>query len=130
MTVRHRTRFIRKLRGLRGERRGTSTAGSPLPFAAVSEAAPTRFDRDTAVRALGDGRFAATIDRAWWIGRGPHGGYVNAIVLRALTEALDDPSRSPRSLTVHFTAPPAEGPVEIAVQVERTGRSLTRSRRA
>lgn len=98
---------------------------SPLPFPAVPEAALTRFDRDTAVQALGDGRFAATIDRGWWVQRGPHGGYVAAIVLRALTEALDDPARAPRSLTVHFTAPPAEGPVELTVRVERSGRSLT-----
>ena len=85
----------------------------------------TRFDTDTAVAPLGDGRFSATIDRAWWVGRGPHGGYVAAIVLRALTAALSDPSRAPRSLTIHFTAPPREGPVEIEARVERTGRSLS-----
>jgi acyl-CoA thioesterase len=85
----------------------------------------SRFDRDTAVEPLGDGRFAATIHREWWVGRGPHGGYVAAIVLRALTAALDDPTRAPRSLTIHFTAPPREGPVELEVRVERSGRSLS-----
>jgi acyl-CoA thioesterase len=85
----------------------------------------TRFDHDTAVEPRGDGRFSATIYREWWVGRGPHGGYVSAIVLRALTEALGDPTRAPRSLTIHFTAPPAEGPAELQTRVERTGRSLS-----
>jgi acyl-CoA thioesterase len=57
--------------------------------------------------------------------RGPNGGYVAAVLLRALTERLDDPTRTPRSLTVHYTAPPAEGFVEIETVVERSGRSLT-----
>jgi acyl-CoA thioesterase len=85
----------------------------------------TRFDRDTAVEPVGDGAFAARIDRGWWIGRGPHGGYVAAIVLRAMTEALADPERQARSLTVHYTTPPAEGPARVSVTLERAGRSLT-----
>jgi acyl-CoA thioesterase len=95
----------------------------------LAEPAPvtplTRFDRDTAVEPLGDGAFAARIDRAWWIGRGAHGGYIAAIVLRAMTETVADPQRQARSLTIHYTAPPAEGPARVAVTVERTGRSMT-----
>jgi acyl-CoA thioesterase len=83
------------------------------------------FDRETAVRALGDGRYESRLDRAWWVHRGPNGGYLAAIVLRALTEAVGDPTRSPRSLTVHYAAPPAEGALEIATTIERAGRSLT-----
>jgi acyl-CoA thioesterase len=90
----------------------------------VTVPAPTRFDRDTAVTPLGGGRFAATMDRGWWIERGPNGGYLAAVLLRALSDGLGDPGRAPRSLTVHFLAPPAEGPCEIAVTVERTGRTL------
>ncbi|HEY4402993.1 MAG TPA: thioesterase family protein [Acidimicrobiia bacterium] len=83
------------------------------------------FDRETAVRPLGDGRYESRLDRAWWVHRGPNGGYLAAIVLRALTEAVDDAERSPRSLTVHYVAPPAEGALEVATTVERAGRSLT-----
>jgi acyl-CoA thioesterase len=83
------------------------------------------FDRETAVRSLGDGRFEAHLDRAWWVHRGPNGGYLAAIVLRALMETVGDRERAPRSLTVHYAAPPAEGPLEIATTVERAGRSLT-----
>lgn len=88
----------------------------------------TRFDRDTAVTpvgAPGQGRFRARIDPGWWVVRGPNGGYVGALLLRALTEAIADPTRAPRSLTVHYTAPPAEGPAEIETRIERSGRSLT-----
>ncbi len=85
----------------------------------------SRFARDTAVTGLGEGRFGATIDRGWWIVRGPNGGYVAAIVLRAMQSAVADESRHPRSLTVHFTAPPAEGPVVVHTTIERAGRSIT-----
>jgi len=83
------------------------------------------FDRETAVRPVGDGRYEAVLDRAWWVHRGPNGGYLAAIVLRALTETVADAERAPRSLTVHYAAPPAEGALEIATAVERAGRSLT-----
>jgi acyl-CoA thioesterase len=83
------------------------------------------FERETAVTAVGDGRYEARLDRAWWVHRGPNGGYLAAIVLRALTEAVGDSERAPRSLTVHYTAPPGEGMLEIATTLERTGKSLT-----
>ncbi len=64
------------------------------------------------------------IDQGWWVVRGPNGGYVAALLLRAL--AAEVPAeRAPRSLTVHYTAPPAEGAVRIDTRVERIGRSLT-----
>ena len=85
----------------------------------------TRFDRDTAVQAQGGGRYTGRVDRSWWIVRGPNGGYVAALVLRAMVAEVDDASRPPRSLTVHYLAPPEEGPVEITVVVERAGRSLS-----
>ena len=85
----------------------------------------TRFDRDTALAATGPLTYEGRIDRAWWIQAGPNGGYVAAIVLRALTEAVGDPERTPRSFTVHYLAPPTEGPVQLAVTVERQGRSLS-----
>ncbi len=83
------------------------------------------FDRETAVRPLGDGRYESHLDTSWWVHRGPNGGYLAAIALRALIEAVGDEQRSPRSLTVHYAAPPAEGALEIATVIERAGRSLT-----
>lgn len=97
------------------------SARSPLPEPSET----SRFLRDTAVRPLDPGRYGATIDRGWWIQRGPNGGYVAAIIVRAAMAAIGDPERQPRSLTIHYVSPPQEGPAELAVQVERQGRSLT-----
>jgi acyl-CoA thioesterase len=85
----------------------------------------SRFERDTSVEPRGDGRYQARIDPGWFVVRGPNGGYIAAILLRALAAAVDDASRAPRSLTVHYTAPPVEGPAWIETRIERSGRSLT-----
>jgi acyl-CoA thioesterase len=84
-----------------------------------------RFQRDTAVRPLGDGRYAARIDPGWFVVRGPNGGYVAAILLRALADTVGDPARTPRSLTIHYVSPPAEGEIEIRTVLERAGRSVS-----
>jgi len=85
----------------------------------------TRFETDTAVTSAGAGRYEARIDPAWWVYRGPHGGYVGAIVMRAMVEAVGDGERVPRSFTIHYVRPPEAGPVEIVTTVEREGRSMT-----
>jgi len=83
------------------------------------------FDRETATAPVGAGRYEAALDPSWWVHRGPNGGYLAALVLRALVAAVDDDERAPRSLTVHYTTPPAEGSLQIATTIERSGRSLT-----
>jgi acyl-CoA thioesterase len=85
----------------------------------------TVFDRDTAVTREADGVFAATIAPGWRAGRGPHGGYLAAMLLRALIATVDDPGRTPRSLTIHYTRAPEPGPIEILTTIERAGRSLS-----
>jgi len=85
----------------------------------------TRFERDTAIERLDDHVFGARADPAWWVARGPNGGYLAAIITRAITATVDDVTRAPRSLTVHFAAPPEEGEVTITTAIERSGRSLT-----
>jgi acyl-CoA thioesterase len=84
-----------------------------------------RFDRDTAVRLVGEGLYEGRIDPGWWIERGPNGGYVAAIMLRALTEGVADTERTPRSFTQHYLAPPVEGPVHVEVRIERAGRRVS-----
>ncbi|HYF47151.1 MAG TPA: thioesterase family protein [Acidimicrobiales bacterium] len=83
-----------------------------------------RFATDTAVTPLGEGRWGATVDPAWRVER-PNGGYVAALVLRAVTAELDDPARRPRSMTIHYLRPPDDGPIEVAVTVERSGRRMS-----
>jgi len=89
---------------------------------------PGRFDADTAVRALPDGALAAGIDPRWSVGRvgrGVNGGYLVAMLLRALTRAVDDLERSPRSLTVHFLKPVTGETVHIEPRGERRGGLMT-----
>jgi acyl-CoA thioesterase len=71
------------------------------------------------------GVYTAQIDPGWRVIAGPNGGYLAAMLLRAMTCAVDDPARAPRSLTVHYTRRAAEAPVRIETRVERAGRSLT-----
>lgn len=85
----------------------------------------TAFDRDTAVTPEGQGSYGAHIQPGWRAGRGPHGGYLAAIVLRALTTEVDEQERAPRSLTIHYASSPDPGPVTIRTRVEREGRSLS-----
>lgn len=85
----------------------------------------TRFDRDTAAQPLGDGRYRVRFDPAWWVVRGPNGGYLAAILTRAIRAEVADDARALRSLTVHYLSAPREGDGEAAVRVERTGRGLT-----
>jgi acyl-CoA thioesterase len=118
----------------------------PAPGAAATEQpAPSlgKFDRDTAVwRENGAGRsgspssdgrageqmsFAAEVAPDWRAGRGPHGGYLAAMLLRALIESVADQSRAPRSLTIHYARAPEPGPVRITTTLERDGRSLSTS---
>lgn len=85
----------------------------------------TAFERDLGVEPLGGGRYAVRIDRSWWIVAGPSGGYVAALVLNAIRAEVDDPLRPSRSLTVQFLRAPVEGPAEVEVVVERSGRTVT-----
>lgn len=85
----------------------------------------TRFVRDTAVRLAEPNVYEGEITRAWWIVRGPNGGYIAALLTRAMEAAIGEPERTLRSLNVHYLRPPAEGPVRIHTQIERTGRGLS-----
>jgi acyl-CoA thioesterase len=83
---------------------------------------PARFDIDTAVVPTGNGGYDARIDGGWWIERGPNGGYIAAVLMEAFLAEVADPQRHARSLTVHYLAPAIEGPAQIVVRPERTGR--------
>ena len=82
------------------------------------------FARDTAVTPAGEGAFDCEIHPAWWVVAGPNGGYVAAIVVRAL-EATVAAGRPLRSLTVHYMRAPREGPALIRTETVREGRSVS-----
>jgi acyl-CoA thioesterase len=117
---------------------GAAADASHSPAAEQPDATRTKFDRDTAVwrdrdagGVAGDeasGRqivFGAEVAPDWRAGRGPHGGYLAAMLLRALVETVAEDARAPRSLTIHYARAPEPGPVEISTVIERQGRSLS-----
>ena len=83
------------------------------------------FARATAVEPLGDGAWRASCTPAWNTQLGPNGGYLAAIILRAMLAELGDEARAARSLTCHYLRPPGAGELRVHVTVERSGRSLT-----
>lgn len=85
----------------------------------------TRFETQTALVPAGDGVYEAHVHENWWVVRGPHGGYLASIILRALTARLDDPDRPPRSLTVQYVSAPKLGPLTVAATIERSGSNST-----
>ena len=85
----------------------------------------TAFGKTTEINEVSKGVFEAELDERWWVVRGPHGGYLAAIILRALLASQPDPDRKIRSFTTHYLAAPKVGPLQIHAAVERTGKSMT-----
>jgi acyl-CoA thioesterase len=85
----------------------------------------SKFERDTTVSEVDPGVFEGHVNRDWWIIFGPNGGFLAAMLVRAMGAAVDDHRRHPRSLTIHYTAAPREGAVRIHTTIERAGRTLT-----
>jgi acyl-CoA thioesterase len=83
------------------------------------------FDDDLTLSSAGEGAWEGRVDGRWWTPRGPLGGFVMALIVRALELAVADPGRQARSLTVQFLRPPAEGRLTIRPVIERAGRGLT-----
>ncbi len=87
--------------------------------------AVTDFTTETAVVEVSPGRYSGTMTPEWGVPRGANGGVVAAFVLRAMQAHIADPSLPPRTLTVHYLRPPAPGQVEVEVEIERSGRTLS-----
>ncbi len=81
----------------------------------------SRFDEDSAVERIDVDRFVAECRVGWRVidGVAPNGGYLMAIAARAMATRSDRPD--PVTLTAHFLAPPAIGPVEIETELVREG---------
>ncbi len=81
------------------------------------------FDVDTAVTRIGEDRFSGHLHERWTIGEVPNGGYAMALMLRANQEVSRH--ADPLTITAHFLAPTAAGPVEVTTFVDKPGRSTT-----
>lgn len=99
-------------------------------MSSASEAAGAgTFEQATAVTPLGQGRFRAQVDAGWSTPIAANGGYLAAILVRALeAEGLtqtDSGPRQLRSLTCHFLRPVKGGPLDVAVELVRAGRRIS-----
>ena len=74
----------------------------------------SQFLSHTAVSSQGNSRWQAEVHRGWRIGSVANGGYVLALVGRALSDALNQPD--PLSINAFYLAPVALGEVEVAVE--------------
>ncbi|MEV6161678.1 thioesterase family protein [Streptomyces sp. NPDC052052] len=83
----------------------------------------SEFDRDTAVTLREDGVYDAELSAGWTILEAVNGGYLLAMLGRALGEALPHPD--PFSVSAHYLTASVPGPAVIRTQVARVGRTLS-----
>ena len=83
-------------------------------------AGEANFDDAIAVRTVGEGRFAAQIEPGWDVRGNPHGGYLLALVARAMGQVVPQPH--PLSIAATYLAPPQFGPADLEVAVLRVGK--------
>ncbi|HEV3226174.1 MAG TPA: thioesterase family protein [Acidimicrobiales bacterium] len=86
------------------------------------------FADDTRVTPVGVNRYDATIRESWNLRPLPQGGFVTALALRAMADALAHPDQRLRTLHTAFVAQVAHGPVSIDVELLRQGRSMSHLR--
>ncbi|MFI9490270.1 thioesterase family protein [Streptomyces halstedii] len=83
----------------------------------------SEFDRDTAVTLREKGVYDAELSAGWTIIQAVNGGYLLAMLGRALSDAL--PHSDPFSVSAHYLTASAPGPAVIRTQTVRTGRTLS-----
>lgn len=88
----------------------------------MSDLTLSEFDRDTAVRRREPGVYDAQLSGGWAIGHALNGGYLLAVLGRALADALPHPD--PFSVTAHYLSATAPGPAVVRTETARAGRSL------
>ncbi|MET9295714.1 thioesterase family protein [Streptomyces sp. NPDC003077] len=83
----------------------------------------SEFDRDTAVVRRAPGRYDTHLSAGWTIVHAVNGGYLLALIGRALADALPHPD--PFTITAHYLTASAPGPAVVRTDTVRTGRTLS-----
>lgn len=92
----------------------------------TTEASAGTFEHATAVTALGDGRFRAEVDPGWSTPIAANGGYLAAILVRAIeAHPNTGTDRQLRSLTCHYLRPVTSGALDVVVEPLRSGRRIS-----
>lgn len=96
-----------------------SEAGGASVSPSIAMAADTEFTKSAA------GIYQRTNDDSWLGSPGLFGGYVNALALQACALEVGDPTREPRTLTVHFLRRFPVGQMRVETNIERAGASVS-----
>lgn len=99
-----------------------------MPEAASVQAVRARigdseFDRDTAVTLREPGVYDIDLSAGWTIINAVNGGYLLAVLGRALADAL--PHSDPFTISAHYLTASQPGPAVVRTDVVRTGRTLS-----
>ncbi|QDQ13821.1 thioesterase family protein [Streptomyces spectabilis] len=96
------------------------TAAAPAPRATIGN---SEFDRDTEVFARAPGVYDTELSAGWTIISAVNGGYLLALVGRALAHAL--PHSDPFTVSAHYLTASEPGPAVVRTQIVRAGRGLS-----
>ncbi|MFB9521306.1 thioesterase family protein [Streptomyces cremeus] len=83
----------------------------------------SEFDRDTAVVRREPGVYDAELSAGWTIMNAVNGGYLLAVIGRALADALPHPD--PFTVSAHYFTPSTPGPAVVRTEAVRSGRTLS-----
>ncbi|MEV0093199.1 thioesterase family protein [Streptomyces sp. NPDC050738] len=91
--------------------------------ASIGTIGDSEFDRDTAVTLRAPGTYDAELSAGWTIIHAVNGGYLLAMLGRALGEAL--PHADPFTVSAHYLTASVPGPAVIRTELVRGGRTLS-----
>ncbi|MEU3249368.1 thioesterase family protein [Streptomyces sp. NPDC006997] len=83
----------------------------------------SEFDRDTAVTRRAPGVYDIDLSDGWTIINAVNGGYLLAVLGRALADALPHPD--PFTISAHYLTASQPGPAVVRTETVRTGRTLS-----
>ncbi|MEV5429326.1 thioesterase family protein [Streptomyces sp. NPDC052701] len=98
----------------------SEAASAPAARATIGD---SEFDRDTAVTLREPGVYDLALSAGWTIINAVNGGYLLAVVGRALADALPHPD--PFTVSAHYLTASQPGPAVVRTQSVRTGRTLS-----
>lgn len=93
------------------------------PTATRAGIGDSEFDRDTALTRRAPGVYDIDLSDGWTIINAVNGGYLLAVLGRALSDAL--PHADPFTISAHYLTASQPGPAVVRTQTVRTGRTLS-----
>ena len=86
-----------------------------------------RLSEATRIEPTGEGHYSAELDPEWTVGGRPHGGYLLALLGRAVLAATPDHPH-PLSASAVYASSPEVGPAAVSVEVVRQGKFASQVR--